>query len=479
MAHRSPWPGNDRVMLGFDLDLTLVDLRPAILLGLQAVNRAGPEYVDPDVIMADLGVPFRDVFATQVAPENLLDVLRTFVVAFRREGMRRVRAMPGAAQVVEAIRCRGDDIVVITGQRGATARAALAACGLPHLAVMGHVFGTAKAPAMIAHEVVGFVGDHRLDMIGAVAAGVRPIGVATGPNSPAQLRAAGAEQVFGSLSEIADWYRDPAVRPRLLAQRPDPRKAAREVRRRLATSPGSGQVGIARPEFWAALDPDRPAVVDGEQVLTYREWDIQADRIAQGLSEMAGPGLHRVAVRMHIRPEWFMVHLALNKLGWQHLAISWRLTIPEVAEIVEQCRPLALVADDDDPGPLCGQFGHHGPTIVTVGPEVPGAIPMQQLLGAAPVPRTSTGIDFVTYSSGTTGTARGVERDIPRDAVHQQQILDHSEICKPRPAGAGTIRTLLSMPLHHGPARRRRAPAMRPEGASTCWITSSRNAPWP
>jgi phosphoglycolate phosphatase len=43
-------------------------------------------------------------------------------------------------------------------------------------------------------------------MIGAVAAGVYPVGVLTGPCDEAQLREAGAQLVLPDLTGFADWF---------------------------------------------------------------------------------------------------------------------------------------------------------------------------------------------------------------------------------------------------------------------------------
>ena len=63
-----------------------------------------------------------------------------------------------------------------------------------------------KAEALREHGASVYVGDHIGDMIGAVAAGVYPVGVLTGPCDEAQLREAGAQLVLPDLTGFADWF---------------------------------------------------------------------------------------------------------------------------------------------------------------------------------------------------------------------------------------------------------------------------------
>jgi long-chain acyl-CoA synthetase len=69
------------------------------------------------------------------------------------------------------------------------------------------------------------------------------------------------------------------------------------------------------PEFWAAQSPDAPAAVCGDIVMTYREWNDAADRVAEGLAQRGlGPGA-RVGMRFRLSLQWFVIQRALQKLG--------------------------------------------------------------------------------------------------------------------------------------------------------------------
>ena len=109
----------------------------------------------------------------------------------------------------------------------------------------------------------------------------------------------------------------------------------------------------ARPEHWAELGPQVPAVVDGNVALTYGQWNERADRLADALDRLT-PGCGRAWVRSHQSLDWFVIRLALAKLGWEHAAISWRLTPHEVSGILAGSRPVWFFCDDEDPAELAG-----------------------------------------------------------------------------------------------------------------------------
>ena len=206
-----------------------------------------------------------------------------------------------------------------------------------------------------------------------------------------------------------------------------------------------------RPETWAASAPDRSAVIDGSVVLSYRELNAQADRLADGFARMAPPR-PAVAVRLRVRAEWLVVNLALAKLGWEHIAVSRRLTPGECAAIVADSGAALIVCDDEAPGELVDALDV--PVVTIAAAETsPATTSVQRLLATGlPVPRHSSGpAPLVTYTSGTTGRPRGVRKPIPRDPVAARKLQEYLEQRERQQARfAGADRVLLTLPLHHG-----------------------------
>jgi phosphoglycolate phosphatase len=196
-----------RPTVGFDLDLTLLDMRAATAYALDRMNQQLGEDVDVDAVVAELGIPFRGQLGRWI-PYDRLDVAVTaFGRALLDGGLGLVRPMPGAARVLRAVRARGGQLVVITGRHPKIALACLRHCGLDTLtdAVTGKVVGLDKAPPMRYYAVEAFVGDHVLDMAGAVAAGAAGIGVLTGSHTERELSGRGASAVVANLHELSEW----------------------------------------------------------------------------------------------------------------------------------------------------------------------------------------------------------------------------------------------------------------------------------
>jgi long-chain acyl-CoA synthetase len=212
-------------------------------------------------------------------------------------------------------------------------------------------------------------------------------------------------------------------------------------------------------EYWAAHDPDRLAVVDGAASLRYGEWNAQADRLADAMDKL-GLAVPAACVKTHQRLEWFVIRLALEKLGWDHIALNWQLQPTETAAVVADSGA-GLIFSDDHSAELVPALRGLDARIISIEADVPGAIPFAAMLANPSPPPRFVGAPsaFVRYSSGTTGTPKGVRRARASDEVAQWERrraagldpdlnLDGSG--RPVPDRQAAPRTLLTTNLYSG-----------------------------
>ncbi|PWR10471.1 haloacid dehalogenase [Micromonospora acroterricola] len=186
--------------VGFDLDMTLVDSRPGIAAAFRALTARTGVPVDADLAVSRLGPPLRTEIGHWFPPEQVESAVRMYRELYPAYAITPTLPMPGAREAVEAIHARGGRVLVVTAKMGRLARLHLEHLGLAVDELAGDLFAEEKATALREHDATHYVGDHVADMAAARVAGVPGIAVATGPCSPDELRAAGAEVVLEDLT---------------------------------------------------------------------------------------------------------------------------------------------------------------------------------------------------------------------------------------------------------------------------------------
>ncbi len=166
------------------------------------------------------------------------------------------------------------------------------------------------------------------------------------------------------------------------------------------TQVGSHPRGVAGV---AAAQPDRPAIVDGDRTVTFGELDALANGLAGRLADGGVGAGDTVGIMMRNRAEWFTVSHAAARLGALVVPISNRFTPAEVDYIAQDSRMRVCVVEDGR------QLALEGVSVIDV--DEPGNAP----LAAAPPTDDflNTPPARLSYTSGTTGRPKGVQRPAP------------------------------------------------------------------
>jgi phosphoglycolate phosphatase len=195
-----------RAPVGFDLDMTLIDSRRAIMAGFASVAADTGVPIDPAGVESRLGIKLEDELAYWFPAKQIPAAMRIYREHYVRLLAPLTTVLPGAAEAMAAVRASGARAVVITAKYEATARLSLDCAGLTADGLFADVHGPQKAEVLAGLRAAAYVGDTPADMAAAVQAGARAVGVATGSFTDRDLREAGADEVLDSLTGFPALY---------------------------------------------------------------------------------------------------------------------------------------------------------------------------------------------------------------------------------------------------------------------------------
>jgi phosphoglycolate phosphatase len=193
--------------VGFDLDMTLIDSRQAILSSFAEVARETGTAIDLAAVDRRLGIKLDDELAFWFPPGELATMAECYRRHYVQLAERMTTALPGAHEALAAVRAAGERVIIITAKHPVSVEPSLRATGISADELFTMVHGPEKAAVLRRVKAVAYVGDTPPDMAAAVQAGVRAVGVSTGSFTGADLAAAGAEIVLDSLTAFPAWYR--------------------------------------------------------------------------------------------------------------------------------------------------------------------------------------------------------------------------------------------------------------------------------
>ncbi len=175
--------------------------------------------------------------------------------------------------------------------------------------------------------------------------------------------------------------------------------------------------------------PDAPAVVDGDQRLSWAQLDSAVDRVAAGYAARGLAAGDRVAVQLPNGATWLRAVLGALRAGLVVVPVNTAFTDPELEYVLADSGAALLIADADR-APVAGVPVCDGP------PDGDGQPPAEVDDPAA--------LAFLAYTSGTTGRPRGAMLTVGALRANQEQCL----ALDPPPVLADD-RVLLVLPLFH------------------------------
>ena len=100
--------------------------------------------------------------------------------------------------------------------------------------------------------------------------------------------------------------------------------------------------------------PSRPAVIDDDGTLTYRQLDQQADRLAAGLRELPDGAIGLLCRNHRGFP---LAQLAIERSGRNAVMLNTSLPASQLAQIAQREELAVVIADDEFADRLTGDLG--------------------------------------------------------------------------------------------------------------------------
>ena len=195
---------------------------------------------------------------------------------------------------------------------------------------------------------------------------------------------------------------------------------------------------------------DEPAVIDEAGTLTFTELHKRSNALARGLAADGISEGDGVAVMCRNHRGFLDATLACSKLGAHALYLNTAFAAPQLAGVVENERPTALIYDEEFRELLCealeAEGGDELKRYVAWADREDQDAPAQAVTGETPDPALEDLIAsndhsdvrppdeearFIILTSGTTGTPKGAQRSAPASLAPLAAMFSASR-CEPR-----------------------------------------------
>jgi phosphoglycolate phosphatase len=202
-----------------DLDGTLIDSQPGILMSCRAALRALGHMSEPSLDFSTLiGPPIDEIMGVLLAPfgdDRVAEAVAAYRADYSQNGLYNCLPYPGIAQALAEFRQSGAQLYLATSKRRQFALRILE--NLNFASFFDGIYGSEDdggldhKPELIAHVIERhaiershciMVGDRRYDVIGARANRIRALGVLWGYGTRGELESAGADDLIAEPLEL-------------------------------------------------------------------------------------------------------------------------------------------------------------------------------------------------------------------------------------------------------------------------------------
>ncbi len=221
--------GDGAPVVGFDLDMTLVDSAEGIALTLVATLGDFGRTTTRQQIWALNGMPLEQTMSALAPGIDAHAAAERYRELYPRLGVPATRVLPGAVEALHAVRAAGGRTLIVSAKIERAVRLVIEAVGIAVDDIAGGLFAEAKGSYLRRAGAQVYVGDHPGDVLAARTAGAISVGVATGPHSASVLAEAGADVVLPDLGPFPQWLAGsgPAGHGRGPISHPTPHAGAR------------------------------------------------------------------------------------------------------------------------------------------------------------------------------------------------------------------------------------------------------------
>ncbi len=266
-------------VVGFDLDLTLVDTVPGFVATLDALAAEMGVSLPSTDLSTRLGPPLERLLEGHLPAADVPAAGDRFRELYAELAIELIPVLAGAHEALAAVRRHRGRTVLVTGKHAPNAQRHVDHLGLDVDHVEGWAWGAGKAHALVREGAAVYVGDHVHDVEGAHAAGAISVSVLTGGCTRAELEAAGTDVVLEDLTAFPAWLEEHLLAGRLDALEADLRSRGSV----LVAFSGGADSALVLAAAVRALGPGRVVAATGRSAALPVAEIGPAERLARDL----------------------------------------------------------------------------------------------------------------------------------------------------------------------------------------------------